>query len=110
MRSRITLAIVCALLLGGAMAAHGLGRGTITQMYITNCEEMGACEFRLTCGSGGKEEVLIPAAIATNPETLPINKSIEVTKYPATLSCTLFEDDGWFGESWDEAAKGTLDL
>ncbi|HWN41735.1 MAG TPA: hypothetical protein VNW71_05905, partial [Thermoanaerobaculia bacterium] len=29
---------------------------------------------------------------------------------PATVSCTLFEDDGWFGESWDEAAKGSVSL
>jgi hypothetical protein len=105
------LAILGAVLLvGGAMAAHGQGRVTITQMYITNCEELGSCELRLTCGAGGKEEVMIPAAIATNPQTLPINKTVEVAKYPTSLSCTLFEDDGWFSESWDEAAKGTLDL
>ena len=109
MRSRITLAIVCSLLLGAA-AAQAQGRVTVTQMYITNCEEMGACEFRLTCGSGGKEDVMIPAAIATNPETLAINKSFDVAKYPASITCTLFEDDGWFGESWDEAAKGSLSL
>ena len=109
MRARTTLAIVCALLLVGA-AAHAQGRVTVTQMYITNCEEMGSCEFRLTCGSGGKEEVMIPAAIATNPQTLQINKSFDVARYPASVSCTLFEDDGWFGESWDEAAKGSLSL
>jgi hypothetical protein len=104
------LAIVCALFLGGAMAAQAQGRITVTKMYITSCEETGSCEFRLTCESGGKEEVMIPAAIATNPDTVPINKSIEVAKYPATVSCTLFEDDGWFGESWDEAAKGSVAL
>lgn len=110
MRARTTLAIVCALLLGGALAAHAQGRITVTQMYISSCEEMGSCEFRLTCSSGGKEEVMIPAAIATNPDTVPINKAMDVARYPATVSCTLFEDDGWFGESWDEAAKGSVSL
>jgi hypothetical protein len=110
MRARTTLAIVCALLLGGAMAAQAQGRITVTQMYITSCEEMGSCEFRLTCESGGKEVEMIAAAIATNPDTIPINKSVEAAKYPATVSCTLFEDDGWFGESWDEAAKGSVSL
>ncbi len=110
MKARITLAIVCALLLGGAMAAQAQGRITVTKMYITGCEEMGSCEFRLTCESGGKEVEMIPAVIATNPDTVPINKVVEVAKYPATVSCTLFEDDGWFGESWDEAAKGSLSL
>lgn len=110
MKARTTLAIVCVLFLGGAMAAQAQGRITVTQMYITSCEEMGSCEFRLTCSSGAKEEVMIPAVIATNPDTVPINKVVEVAKYPATVSCTLFEDDGWFGETWDEAAKGSVSL
>jgi hypothetical protein len=110
MKARTTLAIVCALLLGGAMAAQAQGRITVTKMYITSCEEMGSCEFRLTCEAGGKEVEMIAAAIATNPDTIPINKSVEVAKYPATVNCTLFEDDGWFGETWDEAAKGSVTL
>ena len=110
MNARTTLAIAGTLLLGGVMEAHAQGRITVTQMYLTSCEEMGSCEFRLTCSAGGKEEVMIPAVIATNPDTVPINKALEVAKYPATVSCTLFEDDGWFGESWDEAAKGSLAL
>jgi hypothetical protein len=110
MKAPTTLAIVCVLLLSGAMAAQAQGRITVTQMYITGCEEMGSCEFRLTCESGGKEVEMIPAVIATNPDTVPINKVVEVGKYPATISCTLFEDDGWFGESWDEAAKGSVTL
>jgi hypothetical protein len=110
MKARTMLAVVCVLLLGSAMAAQAQGRITVTQMYITSCEEMGSCEFRLTCSSGGKEEVMIPAAIATNPDTVPINKTIEVAKYPVTVSCTLFEDDGWFGETWDEAVKGSVSL
>ena len=110
MRARTTSAVVCALLLGGAVAAQAQGRITVTKMHITSCEEMGSCELRLTCESGGKEVEMIPAAIATNPDTLPINKAIEVARYPVTVSCTLFEDDGWFGESWDEAAKGSVAL
>jgi len=103
-------AISCAMLLGGAVAVHAQGRITVTQMYITNCEEFGQCELRLTCQSGGNPVVMIPAAIATNPETLKINKAIEVATFPATVSCTLYEDDGWFGASWDEAATASLAL
>jgi hypothetical protein len=113
MRGRTTLTSALALaavLLGGAGAVHAQGRVTVTQMYITSCEEFGMCELRLTCQSGGKPVEMIPAAIATNPETLKINKQIEVASFPATVSCTLFEDDGWFGASWDEAATGSLAL
>lgn len=102
-------AVFCTLLLGSA-AAHAQGRVEFTKMYVSNCEEMGTCEFRLTCKTGGKEEVLIPAVLATNPETVKINKQIAVASFPATVSCTLFEDDGWFGETWDEAATGSVTL
>ena len=117
MKARTTLAsalplaaAVCAAFLGGAGTAHALGRVTATQMDIIYCEEMGSCELRLTCQHGGKEVELIEAAIATNPATIKINKSIEVASFPVTLSCTLFEDDGWFGTSWDEAAKVSITL
>lgn len=117
MRARTTLAsalalaaVSCALLLGGAVPVDAQGRVTVTQMYITNCEEIGNCELRLTCQSGGKPVVLIPAAIATNPETLKIGKQVDVAAFPATVSCTLYEDDGWFGTTWDEAATGSLAL
>lgn len=117
MKARTTLAsalplaaAVCATLLGGAGAAHALGRVTATQMDVVYCEEMGSCELRLTCQSGGKEVELIPAEIATNPATIKINKSIEVASFPVTLTCTLFEDDGWFGTSWDQAATESITL
>lgn len=117
MKARTTLAsalalaaVCCAMLLGGAATLHAQGRVTVTQMYITNCEEWGQCEFRLTCQSGGEPVVMIPGAIATNPQTLKVNKSIDVAAFPATVSCTLYEDDGWFGTSWDEAATASLAL
>lgn len=108
--SAITLAALFCTLLLGAVEAQAQGRVEFTKMYISNCEEMGSCEFRLTCQTGGKPEVMIPAAIATNPETVKINKTIAVTAFPAKVTCTLYEDDGLFGESWDEAATGSVTL
>jgi hypothetical protein len=98
--------------MGGAVAAHAQGRVLVTQMFIENCEEMGSCEFRLTCRSGSEKEpvVMIPAAIATNPETVKINKTLTPKAFPATVTCTLYEDDGLFGISWDEAATASINL
>lgn len=108
--SALTLAAVFCTLLLGAVEAQAQGRVEFTKMYISNCEEMGSCEFRLTCQTGGKPEMMIPAAIATNPETVKINKQIAVASFPAKVTCTLYEDDGLFGESWDEAATGSVTL
>jgi hypothetical protein len=104
-------ALVCATLMGGATAAHAQGRVLVTQMYVDNCEEIGSCEFRLTCQTGSeKPVVMIPGAIATNPETVKINKQLSANAFPATVTCTLFEDDGWFGASYDEAATASIKL
>lgn len=108
--SALTLAAILCSLLVGAGEAQAQGRVEFTKMYIKNCEEMGACEFRLTCQTGGEPEAMIPAAIATNPETVKINKQIAVKSFPSKVTCTLYEDDGWFGETWDEAATGSLTL
>ncbi|MES1242642.1 MAG: hypothetical protein ABUT39_13590 [Acidobacteriota bacterium] len=100
------------MLLGGAAAHAQGGRVLVTQMFIENCEEMGNCEFRLTCQTGTDKEatVMIPGAIATNPQTLKINKPLNPLSFPTKVTCTLYEDDGLFGASWDEAATASLDL
>jgi hypothetical protein len=101
-----------AMLLGGAAAQAQGGRVLVTQMFIENCEEMGNCEFRLTCQTGTDKDptVMIPAAIATNPQTLKINKPLNPLSYPTKVTCTLYEDDGMFGSSWDEAATASIDM
>jgi hypothetical protein len=99
------------MLLGGAAQAQG-GRVLVTQMFIENCEEMGNCEFRLTCQTATDKgpTVMIPAAIATNPQTIKINKPLNPLSFPTKVTCTLYEDDGLFGASWDQAATATIDM
>lgn len=101
-----------AMLLGGATAQAQGGRVLVTQMFIESCEEMGNCEFRLTCQTGTDKSPteMIPAAIATNPQTLKINKPLSPLSFPTKVTCTLYEDDGLFGTSWDEAVTGSIDL
>jgi Bacterial tandem repeat domain 1 len=119
MRSRTLLAsalpvtlLAGAMLLGGATAQAQGGRVLVTQMFIESCEEMGNCEFRLTCQTETDKSPteMIPAAIATNPQTLKINKPLSPLSFPTKVTCTLYEDDGLFGSSWDEAATGSIDL
>lgn len=119
MRSRSLLAsalpvtlLAGAMFLGGQPAQSQGGRVLVTEMFIENCEEMGNCEFRLTCKTASDKDAteMIPAAIATNPQTLQINKPLKPLAYPTKVTCTLYEDDGWFGSTWDEAATGTIDL
>ncbi len=122
MRSRTLLAsalpalpaamLAGALLLAGSAAQAQGGRVMITKMFIESCEEMGNCELRLTCQTGTDKSAaeMIPSAVATNPQTLQINKALPLSNFPVKVTCTLYEDNGWFGVSWDEVATASIDL
>jgi hypothetical protein len=106
------LAVLAGLLVGAPAAAVSYGRITFTQMSIDNCEDMfGSCEWRLTCRTGGGPDTEIVANQAGGvAQDFDLAKSFEVKSFPAKVDCTLFEDDGWFGETWNEAGKASLDL
>ncbi len=108
----LPVAMLAGILLAGSAAQAQGGRVMVTKMFIESCEEMGNCELRLTCQTGTDKSAteMIPSAVATNPQTLPINKALAPGKFPAKVTCTLYEDNGWFGVSWDEVATATLDL
>jgi Bacterial tandem repeat domain 1 len=111
--SRATgLALLGGTLLGAPAAAATYGRIGFSKMAVDDCADMtGTCEWRMTCRIGGGTENEIftsqPGAVAQDIE---LKSSFEVKSFPAKLECTLFEDDGWFGETWNEAGKVSLDL
>ena len=106
------LALLAGLLMGAPAAAVSTGRIGFTKMAVDDCADtFGTCEWRLTCKVGGGAETEIftnqQGAVAQDIE---LKKSFEVQSFPAKLDCTLFEDDGWFGETWNNAGTASLDL
>lgn len=112
MRCGTGLAVLTGLLLAAPAGAAGSGRLGFTKMSVDDCADtFGTCEWRLTCRVGGGAENEIFTAQKTGvAEDVELKNSFEVKSFPTKLDCTLFEDDGWFGETWNEAAKATLDL
>lgn len=101
------LAALAGLLVGAPAAAVSYGRITFTKLAIDDCADMfGTCEWKLSCkaGGGADTEVLPPQA-GSVAQDIDLKKSFEVKSFPARVDCTLFEDDGWFGETWNEAGK-----
>lgn len=115
-RTVLGRAAVCAvlggLLLGAPAAAVSYGRVTFTKFSIDDCADMfGTCEWKLSCKAGGGAETeILPATAGTVAQDIELSKSFEVKSFPARLECALSEDDGWFGESWVDAGKASLDL
>jgi len=106
------LAVLAGLLLGAPAAAVSYGRIGFTKMAVDDCADMfGTCEWRLTCRvAGGAETEILATQSAGVAQDVELKKSFEVKSFPAKLECSLFEDDGWFSESWKDAGKASLDL
>lgn len=107
MRRGTGLAVLTGLLLAAPAAAVSTGRLGFTKMAVDDCADMfGTCEWRLTCRvGGGAETEIFTSQQGSVAQDIELGKSFEVKSFPAKLDCTLFEDDGWFGETWNEAAK-----
>ncbi len=96
---------------GGAGEALAQGRLVITNMAVEDCKEMGSCEWKLSCKvGGGAETELVAGAVATSPAEVQLNKAFEDQKFPLTVRCSVWEDDGMVGASWGEAATGSITL
>lgn len=105
------LAALAGLLAGAPAAAVSYGRVGFTKIAIDDCADtFGTCEWKLTCkvaGGADNEVFQQPGGVAQDFE---LKASFEVKSFPAKLECSLFEDDGWFGETWNDAGKVALDL
>lgn len=101
-----------AFLLGGPPPATAdEGHINVIQMTVQSCAERGACEWKLSCGLQGQQETeLFSGKEAKTKHSIQIGKHLDVKKFPVTVQCTVWEDDGFFGESWEKAGSGTVTL
>ena len=106
--------LLAAALLAGTFAAGeavAQGRVVITNMSVEDCKEMGSCEWKLSCKvGGGAETELVAGAVAASPAEVQLNKAFEDQKFPLTVRCSVWEDDGMVGASWGEPATGSITL
>lgn len=105
--------LLLSLLLSGALLggpAWAAGSVTFTQMIVERCPEK-SCEWRLSCGVGGPQETeLFAGAEARTKYKVNIGHSLGVPQFPATVHCTAWEDDGWFGASWEKVGSNSVEV
>jgi hypothetical protein len=106
--------LLLALVVAGALfprEARAEGRITLTKMFVQTCDELGDCEWRLTCRTGDQQEVeLFSGAKARAGRTVDLKNGFDVGSFPVKLTCTLYEDDGFMSESWTKAGEASTDL
>ena len=100
-----------AALLGAPRGAWAEGSITFLQMSAERCTDSGECIWRLSCGAGGAQETeLISGGRARTKYKLDINRTIPVQQFPATIHCTAWEDDGWFGTTWEKVGSASIEV
>lgn len=98
-------------LLGAPSLASAEGAVSFLSMTADRCPESSGCEFRLSCGAGSpKVTEMVPSSTARTKHSVPINKIIDVRSFPTTVTCTAWEDDGWFGEEWAEVGTASIEV
>lgn len=108
--------LLVSLLLGGALLglpsqAAADGAVSFLRMTADRCPESSGCEFRLSCGVGGPQLTeMLPTSNARTKYSVDINKILNVQSFPATVTCTAWEDDGWFSATWEEVGTGSVEV
>jgi Bacterial tandem repeat domain 1 len=86
------------------------GLVTFNQMIVERCPE-SSCEWKLSCGVGGAQETeLFSGKDARTKYKVNIGRGLDAPQFPAKIHCTAWEDDGWFGESWEKVGTGSVDV
>jgi hypothetical protein len=106
--ARLAAFLLLSLLLGGP--AWAAGNVTFSQMIVERCPEK-SCEWRLSCGVGGPQETeLFAGKDARTKYKINIGHSLDAPQFPANIHCTAWEDDGWFGASWEKVGSNSVDV
>lgn len=83
---------------------------TFNQMIVERCPE-SSCEWKLSCGVGGAQETeFFSGKDARTKYKVNIGRSLDAPQLPANIHCTAWEDDGWFGASWEKVGTGSVEV
>lgn len=98
-------------LLGAPSLASAEGTVSFLNMTADRCPESSGCEFRLSCGTGSPQLTeMVPSSTARTKHSVDINKILDIKSFPTTITCTAWEDDGWFGETWEEVGTASIEV
>lgn len=111
MKSALIAQVALVLSLSGmARHAHADARVFFTQMTVNDCNEVGTCDWKLSCGLGNQQESeFFSMSEANTNETITINRTLTQREFPpVTVNCTVMEHDGGIGAEWEQVGSGSV--
>jgi hypothetical protein len=106
----IAHAAVCLLLCAFSDTARADARVFFTQMTVNDCNEVGTCDWKLSCGLGNQQETeFFSMSEANTNESVTINRTLTQREFPpVTVNCTVMEHDGGIGAEWEQVGSGSV--
>jgi Tachylectin len=107
---RLPAMLMGSVLLCLAGAVHADARVFFTNMTVNDCNEVGTCDWKLSCGLGNQQETeLFSMAEANTNESVTINRALTQREFPPiTVNCTVLEHDGGIGAEWEQVGAGSV--
>jgi hypothetical protein len=104
------VATVLTIVVGSASQAQADVRVFFTRMNINDCNEIGTCDWKLSCSLGNQQETeFFSMAEANTNEDITINRVLTQREFPPlTVSCTVMEHDGGIGAEWEQVGSGSV--
>lgn len=92
------------------IAAHADVRVFFTEMAVNDCNEIGTCDWKLSCGLGNQQETeFFSMSEANTNEAVTINRALTQREFPpVTVTCTVMEHDGGIGAEWEQVGSGSV--
>jgi hypothetical protein len=80
------------------------------RMHVNDCNEVGVCDWKLSCALGNQQETeFFSMSEANTNEDVTINRVLTQREFPpVTVTCTAMEHDGGIGAEWEQVGTGTV--
>lgn len=85
-------------------------RVNFTKMTINDCNEIGICDWKLSCSLGNQQEMEFFSMVEANTnEDIQINRILTQREFPpVTVNCTVKEHDGGIGAEWEQVGTQSV--
>ena len=110
MRKNHVVVLLGGLILGMSHSVQADVRVSFSKMSISDCDEIGVCDWRLACALGNQTKIEFFKFVEANTnEEIDIDQVLTQREFPpVTVNCEVQEHDGGIGAEWEDVPSSPL--